>query len=78
MNTYNEHNPLAPWNEIETTAEVVETYENLSEALESGWESEIILKQSQAIEDLKELIYALESVESGLTGKAKRLLQLIS
>lgn len=78
MDTYNEHNQNAPWNEIEVDAEIVESWNNLTEAYESGHEHVFIEMQIKAVQKQKDLIHALESVDSGLTGMAKEILNLIS
>jgi phosphate uptake regulator len=72
------NNSMHPANEIEVDAEIVETYNNLTEAYESGHVEVFEEMQSKAVQKQKDLIYALESVDSGLTGMAKEILKLIS
>lgn len=71
------NNSMHPANEIEVDAEIVETYSNLTEAYESGHVDAFEEIQSKAIQKQKDLIYALESVDSGLVGMAKEILKLI-
>ena len=76
MDTFNEHNPDAPWNQIEVNEiEVVEFWQNLSEAYESGHEHVFIEMQKDIIEDANDILYCLESVESGLAGKMRLLIE---
>ena len=64
-----------PANEIEVNTEVVETWNNLSEAYESGYEDVFFDKLKEIQDEFKDLLYALESVESGLCGKVRSLMQ---
>ena len=78
MDTYTEHNPDAPWNKIEVNdPEFIQGYENFSQAYESGHVDEIFKIINEARDRVEELLYCLESVESGLTGKAKRIKELL-
>jgi FKBP-type peptidyl-prolyl cis-trans isomerase (trigger factor) len=78
MDTFNEHNPNAPWNQIEVNdPEIIQGYENFSQAYESGHVDEIFKIINEARQRVDELVYCLESVESGLTGKAKRIKELL-
>lgn len=67
--------PIHPANETEVNAEVVETWNNLTEAYESGHEDVFFDKLKEIQDELKDLLYALESVESGLCGKVRSLMQ---
>ena len=69
------NNPIHPVNENELNAEVVETWNNLTEAYESGYEDVFFYKLKEIQDELKDLLYALESVESGLCGKVRSLMQ---
>ena len=71
------NNSMHPANEIEVDAEIVETYNNLTEAYESGHVDAFEEIKSKAIQKQKDLIYALESVDSGLVGMGKEILKLI-
>ena len=68
-------NPIHPANETEVNAEVVETWNNLTGAYESGYEDVFFDKLKEIQDELKDLLYALESVESGLCGKVRSLMQ---
>ena len=68
-------NSQHPANETEVNAEVVETWNNLTEAYESGYEDVFFYKLKEIQDELKDLLYALESVESGLCGKVRSLMQ---
>ena len=78
LDTYTEHNPDAPWNQIEVNDPgIIQGYENFSQAYESGHVDEIFKIINEAREEIDKLLYCLESVESGLTGKAKRIKELL-
>jgi hypothetical protein len=78
LDTYTEHNPDAPWNQIEVNdPEIIQGYENFSQAYESGHIDEIFKIINEAREEIDELLYCLESVESGLTGKARNIKELL-
>ena len=64
-----------PANETEVSAEVVKTWNNLTEAYESGYEDVFFDKLKEIQDEFKDLLYALESVESGLCGKVRSLMQ---
>lgn len=68
-------NSQHPANETEVNAEVVETWNSLTEAYESGYEDVFFDKLKEIQDELKDLLYALESVESGLCGKVRSLMQ---
>ena len=67
--------PIHPANKTEVNADVVETWNNLTEAYESGYEDVFFDKLKEIQDELKDLLYALESVESGLCGKVRSLMQ---
>ena len=69
------NNPIHPANETEVNAEVVKTWNNLTEAYESGYEDVFFDKLKEIQDEFKDLLYALESVESGLCGKVRSLMQ---
>ena len=69
------NNPIHPANETEVNAEVAETWNNLTEAYESGCEDVFFDKLKEIQDEFKDLLYALESVESGLCGKVRSLMQ---
>ena len=69
------NNPIHPANETEVNAEVAETWNNLTEAYESGYEDVFFDKLKEIQDEFKDLLYALESVESGLCGKVRSLMQ---
>ena len=69
------YNPIHPANGNEVNAEVVETWNSLTEAYESGYEDVFFDKLKEIQDELKDLLYALESVESGLCGKVRSLMQ---
>ena len=69
------NNPIHPTNETEVNAEVAETWNNLTEAYESGYEDVFFDKLKEIQDEFKDLLYALESVESGLCGKVRSLMQ---
>lgn len=78
MDTYTEHNPDAPWNKIEVNdPEIIQGYENFSQAYESGHIDEIFKIINEAREEIGKLLYCLESVESGLAGKARFIKELL-
>ena len=66
---------IHPANETEVNAEVAETWNNLTEAYESGYEDVFFDKLKEIQDEFKDLLYALESVESGLCGKVRSLMQ---
>ena len=68
------NNPIHPANETEVNAEVAETWNNLTEAYESGYEDVFFDKLKEIQDEFKDLLYALESVESGLCGKVRSLM----
>lgn len=69
------NNPIHPANETEVNAEVAETWNSLTEAYESGYEDVFFDKLKEIQDEFKDLLYALESVESGLCGKVRSLMQ---
>ena len=69
------YNQFHPANETEVNAEVAETWNNLTEAYESGHEDVFFDKLKEIQDEFKDLLYALESVESGLCGKVRSLMQ---
>ena len=69
------NNPIHPANENEVNAEFIEAWNNLTEAYESGYEDVFFYKLKEIQDELKDLLYALESVESGLCGKVRSLMQ---
>ena len=76
LDTHTEHNPEAPWNQIEVNEpEVVETWKNLSEAYESGHEHVFYALQQDILKNANDILYCLESVESGLAGKMRLLIE---
>lgn len=78
LDTYTEHNPDAPWNQIEVNdPEIIQGYENFSQAYESGHVDEIFKIINEARERVDELLYCLEVVESGLTGKVRGIKELL-
>jgi hypothetical protein len=78
IDTYTEHNPDAPWNQIEVNdLEVIQGYENFSQAYESGHFDEIFKVINEARKEMYDLVYCLESVESGLAGKARYIKELL-
>ncbi len=78
MDTFYEHNPDAPWNQIEVDEpEIIQGYENFSQAYESGHVDEIFKIINEAREEIDKLLYCLESVESGLSGKARCVKELL-
>ena len=68
-------NSQHPANETEVNAEVAKTWNNLTEAYESGHEDIFFDKLKEIQDEFKDLLYALESVESGLCGKVRSLMQ---
>lgn len=69
------NNSMHPANEIDVDAEIVETYNNLTEAYESGHVDAFEAMQRLLLQEANDILYALESVESGLVGKVKRLIE---
>lgn len=69
------HDSNSPMNQKEVSPEPVHTWKNLTEAYESGYEDVFKEKQAEILEDANFLLYALESVESGLTGKLKSIIE---
>ena len=69
------NNPIHPANETEVNSEVVKTWNNLTEAYESGYEDVFFDKLKEIQDEFKDLLYALESVESGLCGKVRSLIE---
>jgi hypothetical protein len=78
LDTYTEHNPDAPWNQIEVNdPEIIQGYDNFSQAYESGYVDEVFKIINEAREEIDKLLYCLESVESGLTGNARIIKELL-
>jgi hypothetical protein len=75
MDTHNEHNPNAPWNQIEVEAELVEGWKNLTEAYESGYAHVFSEMQKDILQDANDILYCLESVESGLDNRMRKLIE---
>ena len=76
LDTHTEHNPNAPWNQIEVNEpEVVETWKNLTEAYISGHAHVFGDTQKDILKDANDILYCLESVESGLAGKMRLLIE---
>ena len=76
LDTHTEHNPKAPWNEIEVNEpETVTVISNLTDAFNSGYELEFILIQVEAIYLANEILSCLEATESGLAGKMRLLIK---
>jgi hypothetical protein len=72
------NNSMHPANEIEVNdPEIIQGYENFSQAYESGHVDEIFKIINEAREEIDDLLYCLIVVESGLTGKAKRIKELL-
>lgn len=69
------NNSMHPANEIEVDAEIVETYNNLTEAYESGHVDVFEELQKEILQEANDILYALISVESGLCGKLTRLIE---
>ena len=69
------NNPIHPANKTEVNVEVAETWNNLTEAYESGHEDVFFDKLKEIQDEFKDLLYALESVESGLCGKVRSLIE---
>jgi hypothetical protein len=80
MNNY-DHDVLGvgnsqhPANQKEVEAEPVHTWNNLTEAYDSGHEHVFKEMQIKILVEANILLYALESVESGLTGKLKSIIE---
>ena len=68
------NNSQHPANEIEVDAEIVEGWKNLTEAYESGHEHVFKEKQIIILNDAYEILYCLESVESGLANRMRLLI----
>jgi hypothetical protein len=76
LDTHNEHNPKAPWNQIEVNEpEIVEGWANLTEAYISGHAHVFVDTQKDILQDANEILYCLESVESGLAGRMRKLIE---
>ena len=76
LDTHTEHNPKAPWNEIEVNEpETVTVISNLTDAFNSGYELEFILIQVEAMHLANEILSCLEATESGLAGKMRLLIK---
>ena len=75
LDTHTEHNPDAPWNQIEVHSQRVIGWDNLTEAYESGHEHVFIEMQQDILKDANDILYCLESVESGLAGKMRLLIE---
>lgn len=76
MDTHTEHNPDAPWNQIEVNEpEVVETWKNLTEAYQSGHAHVFGDTQKDILKDANDILYCLEIVESGLQGRMRLLIE---
>jgi hypothetical protein len=72
------NNSMHPANEIDINEpEIIQGYDNFSQAYESGHVDEIFKIINEAREEIDKLIYCLESVESGLTGKARYIKELL-
>ena len=68
------NNSQHPANEIEVDAEIVEFWQNLSEAYESGHEHFFYALQQDVLQQANDILYALESVESGLANRMRLLI----
>jgi hypothetical protein len=66
---------MHPANEIEVDAEIVETIINLTEAYDNGYVEVFNEMQRNIIEEANHILYCLESVDSGLAGKVRRLIE---
>jgi hypothetical protein len=76
MDTHNEHNPDAPWNQIEVNEpEDAYCWKNLTEAYESGYAHVFSEMQKDIQKQANEILYCLESVESGLAGRMRLLIE---
>ena len=76
LDTHTEHNPDAPWNQIEVNEpEEVYCWKNLTEAYISGHAHVFGDTQKDILKDANEILYCLESVESGLAGKMRLLIE---
>jgi len=79
MNNY-DHDVLGvgnsqhPANQKEVEAEPIREFKTLSDAYVNGDTEEFANFQEQLLEEANFLLYALESVESGLTGKLKSII----
>ena len=69
------NNSMHPANEIEVEAEIVETITNLTDAYQNGYVEVFEAMQRLLLQEANDILYALESVESGLVGKVKRLIE---
>lgn len=69
------NNSMHPANEIEVEAEIVDTVKNLTEAYESGHELDFILIKKELQTEAKDILYILETSESGLVGKVRNLIE---
>lgn len=65
----------SPMNQSELPLEPIRQFETLSDAYVNGDTEEFANFQEQLIEDANFLLYTLESVESGLTGKLKSIIE---
>lgn len=80
MNNY-DHDVLGvgnsqhPANQKEVYPEPVHTWENLTEAYDSGYEHVFKEKQAEIIQEAEDILYVLINVESGLTGKLKSIIE---
>jgi len=74
LDTYNEHNPDAPWNQIEVEAEIETGFKNLTEAYNSDLEQVFKEKQTECLDMAQEIYDVLKSIDSGLVGKIQKLI----
>jgi len=74
LDTYNEHNPDHPANQIEVEAEIETGFKNLTEAFESADEDIFKEKQTECLDMAQEIYDVLKSIDSGLVGKMQKLI----
>lgn len=69
------NNSMHPANEIEVEAEIVETITNLTDAYQNGYVEVFEEIQKYILQEANDILYALISVESGLVGKVRSLIE---
>lgn len=71
------YDPTSPMNQKEVAPEPIHTWGNLTEAYASGHEQVFKDKQSEILNQLYELRYILESVESGLVNRVSEIIKQV-
>jgi hypothetical protein len=80
MNSYDawkdgRFNPESPINQIETDAEIVKGWDNLTEAYESGHEHVFHEKRNEIVNDLWVVLEVLKATDNGLKNRVLNIIE---